>query len=170
MSTSDLLKLHEKTEAELIVLEEMDLDSSEAKEKLETLDYQITKEVSRLDNYVMVMRARKAKLEEYKAQLQSGIKSLDSRMTKLDSAEKWIMENTLPKLVNRKGTLETPFKKYTIYESDGELIINDQSKIPGEFITTKIDQVVNKVALKKYVKENTPDWAEVRKVKRVRIT
>ena len=170
MPVQDLLKLHEKTEAELEILEQMDIDSTEVKEKLEALDYQIVKEASRLDGYIMSMHAKKANLEEFKKELQSAIKLVDSRISKLDSAEKWIMENTLPKLVNRKGTLETPYKRYTIYQADGELKILDQSKIPEEFITTKIDQVVNKVKLRQYVKENNPDWAVIPRVMRVKIT
>ena len=170
MPVQDLLKLHEKTEAELEILEQMDIDSTEVKEKLEALDYQIVKEASRLDGYIMSMHVKKAKLEEFKKELQEAMKLIDSRIKKLDSAEDWIMKNTLPKLVNRKGTLETPYKRYTMYLTDGELKILDQSKIPAEFITTKIDQVVDKVKLRKYVKENNPDWATIPKVPRVKIT
>ena len=62
------------------------------------------------------------------------------------------------------------YKKYTLYEADGELVVNDQSQIPDQFIKTKVEQSLDKIALKKYVKENNPSWAYIKKVKRVKVS
>ena len=168
--TDELLLFQDKAEAELKALEELGLESDEAQEKLANIEYQITKEVNKLDFWIGSIKQRTTSLESLKLQFKEAITQLDKKIKANENTIKWIEENTLPKLVNSKGKLDTGFRKYTIYEAEGELVVSDQSKIPEEFIKTKIEQSLDKVALKKYVKENQPEWATIQKVKRVRIS
>ena len=168
--TDQLLEFYERSEAELKALEELGLESDEAQEKLANIEYQITKEVNKLDFWIGSVKQRVNSLEQLKLQFKTAIETIDKKIKTNDATIKWIEENTLPKLVNSKGKLDTGYRKYTIFETDGELIVNDQSMIPEQFIKTKIEQSLDKVALKKYVKENNPEWATIPKVKRVRIS
>ena len=166
-----LLAIYQQAEDEMKALDELGFDTDEAKEKLENIEFQICKEVSKMDYWNGALTHQINSLEELKLQFKEAIKAIDSKISKREATKKWIQENILPKLVNSKGKLDTGFKTYTLYESDGELKITDESKIPSEFIKTKIEQVVDKVPLKKYVKEH-PDcgFASIEKIKKVRIS
>jgi predicted nucleic acid-binding Zn-ribbon protein len=169
--TDTLLTLYEETEAEVKALEALELDSDEAKEKLESIMYQIEKKVTQMDVWVGSLKNRNAKLEDLKNQFKDAIKGIDTRIKRNEDTQHRILYEVLPKLVNSRGKLETGYKTYTIYESDGELEIIDQAAIPAQFVKTKIEQTIDKMALKKFVKENPyVDYAKVSKVKRVRIT
>ena len=105
-----------------------------------------------------------------KQQYKEAIKTIDCKIKSNEKTQDYIEKVILPKLVNSKGQLDTGVKKYTIYEADGELVVTDESKVPSEFINTKIEQTIDKVALKKYVKENNPDFAYINRQKRVKVS
>lgn len=166
-----LLAIYEFAENEMKALDELGFDTEEAREKLECIEEQICKEVSKMDYWNGALKNQINALEDLKLSFKSAIQAIDSKIKKREQTIKWIQENILPKLVNSKGKLDTGFKTYTLYETDGELEILDESKVPTEFIKTKIEQSINKVALKKYVKDN-PDvtFAKIKKIKMVRVS
>ncbi len=168
--TDELLKVYESAEAEVRALEELGLESDEAKEKLANIEYQITKEVNKLDYWLTSVKQRINSLELYKEQFKEAIKQIDQKIKTNENTINFIEDNVLPKLVNSKGKLDLGYKKYTLYEADGELVVNDQSQIPDQFIKTKVEQSLDKIALKKYVKDNNPSWAYIKKVKRVKVS
>ena len=168
--TDELLKVYESAEAEVKALEELGLESDEAKDKLANIEYQITKEVNKLDYWLTSVKQRINSLELYREQFKEAIKQIDQKIKTNENTINFIEDNVLPKLVNSKGKLDLGYKKYTLYESDGELVVNDQSQIPDQFIKTKVEQSIDKISLKKYVKDNNPSWAYIKKVKRVKVS
>jgi len=172
MSNIDkLLNLYSDTENEIRALEDFDLDTDEAKEKLANIEQQIIKKVTQLDVWLGSIKHRINSLELLKEQFKSAISSIDKKIKQNENTIKYIEENTLPKLVNAKGKLDTGYKKYTIYETDGAIEILDQSQVPTEFIRTKIEQSIDKINLKKFIKENgNQSYAQIPRVKKVKVT
>ena len=117
--TDKLLAIYEETEMEIKALEAFDLETDEAKEKLDNIMYQIEQKVTQMDVWVGSLRNRNAKLAELKEQFKEAIKSIDSKVKRNEDIQHRVLYEVLPKLVNSKGTLETGYKRYTIYETDG---------------------------------------------------
>lgn len=167
---NELLAFYEKAELELKALEDLGFETDEAKEKLDNIEYQIVKEVNKMDYWLMSVKQRVTALDAFKVKLKDAISEIDKKIKANERTIDFLEDTVLPKLVNSKGKLDTGFKKYTIYEAEAELVVEDESKVPSEYIKTNITQTIDKVNLKKYVKENNPDWAYIKKVKRVKVS
>ncbi len=169
--TDKLVELYQTTEEEVKALEAFEMDSDEAKEKLANIEEHILNKVTQLDVWMGSIKHRISSLEALKEQFKDAIKSIDNKIKKNENTIEFLETNTLPKLVNSKGQLETGYKKYTIYLADGALEITDSAQIPPEFIKTKIEQTIDKAGLKKHIKETgNTSYAHIPKVKRVRIS
>ena len=140
-----------------------------AKEALE----QITKKVSkRIDVYDYITIKIKEETSSFKARMDELKNEITRIKTRSDSrTNSWKrLENQIKSFIKITGKLNksgNPFIKtntatYTIIERAGAIDIKDYNAIPDIYIKEiPREDRVDKAALKKYVKENKPEWADI---------
>lgn len=111
---------------------------------LEGLDGEIE---IKADAYAVVIDEIKAKVEKYKKEidrLSSMKKSCDNAIERMKKSLEGMM------IATGKTKFATDFHKFGIQKNPASLVINDESKIPLEFLIIK--EEINKSALKEAIK------------------
>lgn len=158
--------LHQLTQEYMELLnmaEEMELDPQTLKDTLEGMDGEFEQKA---ENYAVIINSLLGQAEMLKAEK----KRIEEReKVFLNNAER--MKEALEKAmkVTGKRKFKTLLFGFNIQKNPLSLVIDDESKVPKEFV--KIEKKIDRTALKKFVKdnENSLDFAHLEQTEGLRI-
>ena len=147
----------------------------EERNKVEKL---IKNKADNIDRFVMSLNRRDSLIDAEVETLKDEIQRLRNRKNALNQTKHYLNNVLIPFIVtelgNENGVYETDTARYKLYETFGELVVLDSSRVPDDFIKTEIIQKVDKAKARKacmsLYKDNKemPDGLEIKRVKRVR--
>lgn len=140
-------------------------DTKELEAQRDIIVGELTKNIGKYDRYINILKAKYNALEAEKKEYEEVVERAKSGLKNYERTINFFEEFVLPRLVGKNNELESGTTRYKITETDGEIVIKDQSQVPSQFIVTVIDQKVDKVGLKKYIKglEEAPEYAYIKR-------
>ena len=140
-------------------------DTKELEAQRDIIVGELTKNIGKYDRYINILKAKYNALEAEKKEYEEVVERAKSGLKNYERTINFFEEFVLPRLVGKNNELESGTTRYKITETDGEIVIKDQSQVPSQFIVTVIDQKVDKAGLKKYIKglKESPEYAYIKR-------
>lgn len=142
----------QKQEMEEIVksLINLDLSTEDSEKELAEIEAKILKKLSNIDFVYTGLEAAIAQLAAYKELYKDELSKIDKKIQSIKKNKEKLLELLV---VNRIVTPDEPLKlahhTYSLAKTYGSVVITDESKIPQEYIKTKIEQVYDLAQIRK---------------------
>ena len=144
--TSEMREINDEIE----YLANLDLDTQQLEETLESLRKKMVRKIQNIDHIALGFDIAMKRLETYaefhEAEAELAKKKAEQMQKNKDRIYQMLIDLDI---VAKNKPLKTDKHTYYITNHYGSVKIEDASKLPPEYVKTKIEQVIDKSALRK---------------------